>query len=525
MNLAHDCLERSAARIPNRPAVIDSETGASLNYLDLNERVNSIANFLVSIGIHKGDRVAIYLPNIPEFLISVLAIMKSGAVYVPFNIMNKRQEIEHLANDCGAKMLIASTESAKENVLPILNKIPTVENVILVEDVPQSLKSDTVLDFDEILAKHDSEFVALNVDPQDPVSILYTSGTTGRPKGAVATHQNWLSLATMSAHHIVPMTDEDVVLGGFPFFHVGIAIAVLPVLYVGGVVVALRRFSAQSVLRAVTRFQVTHFMGAPTMWTYLIDEYEQNKTQYDISSLHLGQCSGAVLPADTGKRIEETFGLGLVECYGSTECSGSVTHTRFRHWSSGSAGWPVPEWEIKVIDNEGNILPNGEVGELCCKGPGVNREYWNDPKKTAKAFIDGWWHSGDLAIIKDGGPTEGQLYLLGRKDDMVLCAGYNIYPLEVENYVTQHPKVLQAIVVGIPDKIKGQIPKAFIVLEAGEMATVDEIREFCRNRMSAYKVPRQFEIVSLEDIPRTPSGKVLKRELRRIEEEKTNIGS
>ena len=522
MNLAHECLEKSAARIPDRTAVIACDSGESLTYLELNARANSMANALLSMGIVKGDRVAIYLPNIPQFLIAMLGIMKAGAVYVPFNIMNKQQEIEYVANNCGARILIAATGPATDNVLPILDKLPAVEKVLLVEDVSESLKSDTVLDFDEVVAAHSDEFAAVDVEPQDPVSILYTSGTTGRPKGAVASHQNWISLTSMSAYQIVPMTDEDVVMGGFPYFHVGMVIAVLPVLYVGGTVVAIRRFGAEEVLGAVARYGLTHFMGAPTMWAYLIEEYQRNESQYDVSSFWQGQCAGAPLPAETGKRIQEVFGIGLIECYGATECSSTVTHTRLNHWTPGSAGWPTPEWEIKIIDDAGNILSNGEIGELCCKGPGVISEYWQDPEKTAATIRDGWWHSGDLAMMKGGGSTTGQLFIVDRKDDMVLCGGYNIYPLEVESFIIQHPKVLMAFVVGISDEAKGQIPKAFVVLEAGETATGEEIREFCRERMSAYKVPRSFEIVDLEDIPKTPSGKVLKRELRRIEEEKMN---
>jgi long-chain acyl-CoA synthetase len=522
MNLAHECLEKTAARVGTRTAMVACDTGETLSYLQFNSRVNSIANALVAMGIRKGDRVAIYLPNIPQFLISVLAIMKTGAVYVPFNIMNKRQEIEYVANNCGARILIAATEPAQANVLPILSKLPSVEKVILVEDVPENLKSDTVFDFDEVLAAHSDEFSAVDMAPEDPISILYTSGTTGRPKGAVASHQNWTALTTISAYQVVPMTDDDVVLGGFPYFHVGIVIAVLPVFLVGGTAAVLTRFAAPDALQAITKYGITHFMGAPTMWTYLVDEYDRNKSQYDVSSLRQGQCAGALLPPETGRRIQSTFGIGLIECYGATECSSTVTHTRFGHWTPGSAGWPTPGWEIKIIDDDGNVLPNGEIGELCCKGPGVVSEYWNDPEKTAKTLVDGWWHSGDLAMMKGGGSTMGHLHMVDRKDDMILCGGYNIYPLEVENYITQHPKVLLALVIGISDKVKGQIPKAFIVLEAGETATAEEIKTYCRENLSAYKIPRSFEIVDLEDIPKNPSGKVLKRELRRIEEEKMN---
>jgi long-chain acyl-CoA synthetase len=522
MNLAHECLEKVALRIPNRPAVIDCETAQTITYSELNKKVNSLANALASLGVEKGDRVAVYLANIPQYVMAVLAIMKLGAIYVPFNIMNRQLEIAYGANHAGARVLIGATAQTRDNVLPIWDQLPALEKIVLVEDVPAELKGERIFDFDDLVAAHSDQFAAREMDPDDAVSILYTSGTTGRPKGAVATHGNWHDLTMISAYQVVPMTDQDAVICGYPFFHVALVIAVLPTLFVGAAVITTRRFAPQVVLDAITTFGATHFMGAPTMWSYLIDEYDSNRGKYDLSTLWQGQSAGAALPAETCKRIEETFGIGIVECYGATECSSTVTHSRFGHPTPGSAGWPTPGWQIKIIDDDGNTLASGEIGELCCKGPGVIREYWGDPEMTAARLVDGWWHSGDLAYIEGGGATDGQLYIVDRKDDMVICGGYNIYPLEVENYITRHEKVLQAIVVGISDRVKGQIPKAFIVLEKGATATADELERFCRDNMAAYKVPRRFEFVRLEDLPQTVSGKVLKREIKRIEEEKLN---
>ncbi len=522
MNLAYDCLEKSAARIPNRPAIMDYETGNTWTYAELDKDVNKLANALMSMGVNKGDRVAVYLPNIPPYVMAVLAIMKVGAIYTPFNIMNRKLEMEYGLNHCGAKVLFGSVEPVMENVIPIWDELSSLEKIVLVENVPADAKNDKVKDFDDLMTGGNEEFKSLDMDPDDPVSILYTSGTTGRPKGAVATHQNWQSLTMMSAYQIVPMTDEDSVVCGYPYFHVALVIAVLPTLYAGAAVITIRRFDPVVSLKAITKFSATHFMGPPTMWMYLIDEYDRNSNQYDVTSLWQGQSAGAALPGDTCKRIEDTFGIGIVECYGATELSSTATHTRFRHPTPGSAGWVTPEWEIKVIDDEGNALPNGEIGELCCKGPGVVKKYWNDPEMTAARFKDGWWHSGDMARIENGSATEGQLYIVDRKDDMVVCGGYNIYPLEVENFIIEHPKVLQAVVVGIPDEVKGQVPKAFIVLDEGQESNAEELEAFCRDCMAAYKVPRIFEFVDLEDLPKTASGKVLKREIRRMEEEKMN---
>ncbi len=521
MNLAKECLERNVSRVPNRTALIDGLTGKIFTYRELNEKVNSMANALRALGIEKGDRVSIYLPNIPEFIIALFANSKIGAISVPFNIMFKKMEIDYILNNSEVKCVVGMAQEASENILPILDQLPSVENIIVVGDAQQIPKNDKVLKFDDLISQHKPEFQSIDLDEEEPVSLLYTSGTTGRPKGALATHSNWLSMTWLSAYQIVPMTDEDIVLIGFPFFHVALVIAVLPTLYVGGTVLALKRFFPQDALDLIGRYRVTHFMGTPTMWTYLIDEYLKSKENgYDVSSLWQGQSAGGPLPAELGKRIEETFGIVLVECYGATECSSTVTHSRFRHPSPGSPGWPTPGWEIKVTDNDGKEIPNGEIGELWCKGPGVIKEYWKDPEMTMSRIVDGWWRSGDLAYISKGGHTDGQLFIVDRKDDMVVCGGYNIYPTEVEGYLVQYPKVLQAIVIGVPDKVKGQIPKAYIILEPGESCTIEEIQEFSKKSMAAYKSPREFEFVKIEELPQTASGKILKRELRTREEKK-----
>ena len=432
--------------------------------------------------------------------------------------MFKRLELEYILNNCGAKCIIGAADRVVETVLPILKDLPSLEHIICVGDFSASQDNDRIVGFDELLSSHSGKFEAIDLRGDDAVSLLYTSGTTGKPKGALASHDNWVSMAALHAYQVVFMTDEDVILSGFPLFHVALVITVLPTFYAGAAIITMQRFFPREALALITKYNATHFMGTPTMWAYLIDEYQQDENAYDLSALWLGQCSGAPLAAELHKRIQECFGVGLVECYGATECSSTVTHTRFRHTLTGSVGWPSPGWEIKITDDDGNELPNGEIGVLCCKGPGVVKEYWNDPRMTAAKLGDGWWWSGDLAYIKNGGRFDGQLYLVDRADDMIVCGGYNIYPAEVEAFLAEHPKVLQAFVVGIPDDVKGQIPKAFIVLERGENCTEEEIVSFSKDVMAAYKAPRRAEFVTLDDLPQTASGKVLKRELRAMEE-------
>ncbi|MBI5251682.1 MAG: AMP-binding protein [Desulfomonile tiedjei] len=521
MNLSRECIEKNASRIPNRPAVIDGTSGVTYTYAELNAKVNCMANALHSLGIRKGDRVALYLRNVPEFIVAFLACSKIGAISVPFNIMLKKMEIEYILNHSGAKILFGMAGETNENVLPIWENLPSLEKIVSVQGIAGGGSNPNVLTFGDLISQNRSEFTAVDLDESDGLCLLYTSGTTVKPKGALSTHASWLSQAALNASHVVPMTEEDRVLTGAPYFHVYVVFTVLPTLYAGAAVVTLQRFFPKETLELITKYRGTHFMGTPTMWAYLIEEYLKNKELYDLSSFWFGQCAGSLLPSELAKQIEKTFGIGLVECYGSTETSSTVTHTRFNHFLSGTPGWPAPGWQIKIVDDGGTELPHGEIGELWCKGPGVIKEYWNDPEMTGAKINDGWWKSGDLGYVKGGNHADSLLYIVDRKDDMLVCGGYNIYPSEVESYLTKHPKVLQAVVIGIPDKVKGEIPKAFLVLAPGQTATEEEVMQWAKNNMAAYKAPRKVEFTTIDELPKTATGKILKRELKRIEIEKS----
>jgi long-chain acyl-CoA synthetase len=514
MNLAHECLEKPARRLPDHTAVIDGVTGDRITYRALNERVDRLANALCALGVEPGDRVALYLPNVPEFIVAFFASAKLGAITVPMNIMYKRMELAYILENSEARFVIGAAAEVSENLAPIADTLPALQKVITVRIEADDTAAPGTLDLHDLIEEHPGSRAALDLDPDDAIALMYTSGTTGNPKGALASHRNWLSQTELSAYQIVPMTDEDVVLTGGPFFHIYLVIAVLDTLMVGGTVVAARRFFPDRALALITEHRVTHFMGTPTMWTYLIDELLKNRDRYDVSSLWQGQSAGAPLPAELARRIEATFGIGLVECYGSTECASTVTNTRFGHLTPGCPGRPPPGWEIMITDDSGKPLENGEVGELWCRGPGVIREYWRDPALTKSRIVDGWWRSGDLGYIEGGGKTDGLLHIVDRKDDMILCGGYNIYPTEVEGYLMRHPALLLAVVVGIPDPVKGQIPKAFCVLRPGERCTEAELIAFGKENMAAYKVPRAVAFVTINDLPKTASGKILKRELR-----------
>ena len=513
MNFARECLERNVKRVSQHTAIIHGPTNQRLSYVELNRRANRIANALTDMGVRKGDRVGIYLPNIPEFVIAFFAITKVGAITVPFNIMFKHMEIEHILNNSGCKCLFGALEPVSDNVLPFRDQLPHLDHIITVGKTEEGKISSGVHAFNSLLDAFGADFETVDMRPDDPISLMYTSGTTGKPKGALASHRNWLEQTKLSAFQIVPMTDEDIVLTGGPFFHIYIIIAVLDTIYVGGTVLSLGRFFPDRALEFITRYKATHFMGTPTMWTYMIKEYQSHPEKYDVSSLWQGQSAGAPLQPALAEQIEKIFNIGLVECYGATECASTVTNTRFGHLTPGSPGWPPPGWEIKIMNDRRQELPPGEIGELWCRGPGLVKEYWQDPDMTAARFVDGWWRSGDLAYVQGCSQTSSKVFIAGRKDDMIVCGGYNLYPNEIENYLMQHPGVLYAYVVGIPDAEKGQIPKAFIVMKPNQKTTETEIIQFGKNIMAAYKAPRIVEFISFDELPKTASGKINRKRL------------
>lgn len=513
MNLAIECLEKNVARIPQRTAVIHGPSNQRLSYAELNARANCMANALRARGVEKGDRVSIYLPNCPEFIIAFFANAKIGAITVPFNIMLKQLEIAHIVNNSGCKCIIGAADPIRENVLPIRDRLPDLETIIALGDGQSVSAPPEVDDFYALIDGHHPSFETVNLAPDDPISLMYTSGTTGKPKGVLATHRNWLEQTKLSAFQIVPMTDEDVVLTGGPFFHIYIIIAVLDTLLVGGTVLSVGRFFPDKALEYITRYRVTHFMGTPTMWTYLIKAFQSHPERYDLSSLWQGQSAGARLPAALAEQIETVFDIGLVECYGATECSSTVANTRFGHLTPGSTGWPPPGWEVKIMGDRDAELPAGEIGELWCRGPGLIKAYWRDAEMNATKFVDGWWRSGDLAYVEGDSHTACKIFIVGRKDDMIVCGGYNLYPAEIEDYLRQHPAVMQAYVVGITDAEKGHIPKAFIVLRPGHTVTEAAIVRFGKSIMAAYKAPRAVKFIQLEDLPKTASGKLNRRQL------------
>ncbi len=497
-------IERNARRIPNSLAIIsESSDPQEITWINFELMVKRMGNSLLELGVKKGDRVAIYLPNSLEYLITYFAVAGIGATSVPFNIMYKAAEINYIVNNAEACVMVAAIKEAKENVIGIREQLSSLKKLIV---VGEKALENTLL-FSDLLKGEKSSLEFADCDPDDVVTILYTSGTTGNPKGAMLTHNNYWQQAELNSCYLLHINDQDSLLSANPYCHIFFVTTVLGPMYKGAAVAIMPRFFPEKALEMITKYKITHFAGVPTMYIYMLNHYQQNRELYDLSSLRLVQSAGAAMPAEFIPQIEENFGVDYCEMYGATETCSAVTYERAGHNLAGSIGLLAHSWDLKVVNEEGVEVPTGEVGEFMVKGPGLFKGYWKMPEATEAAFSEGWFATGDLGYVNE----EKYIFIVDRKKDLIICGGYNVYPREIEEVLFSHPAVLEAAVIGIKDVEKGEIPKAFIVPKPGTDINEDELKTFCKKNIAAYKVPRIIEI--RDDLPKTPTGKLLKREL------------
>ena len=492
----------------------------------------AIADALIAQGVRKGDRVALVMRNLPEWPAAFFGILLTGAIVTPLNAWWTGPELEYGLMDSGAKVLIVDTErllrlQAHLPNCPDLQRVyvtradtmPAESRVVRLEDV-----IGRVNDWD---ALPDRPLPSVAIDPEDDATILYTSGTTGKPKGALGTHRNGTCstvAATFNATRNflrrgepVPQPDpaaaQKAVLLAVPFFHTTGCHAILcPALFGGGKIVLMRRWDAETGMQLIERVRCTSAGGVPAIAWQIIEH--PARANYDLSSLESVSYGGAPAASELVRRIKAVFpksapGLG----WGMTETSATFTgHSgedyEFRPESSGPA---LPVCDMKIADDRGIGLPIGEVGELWAKGPNVVKGYWNKPEATAQTFIDGWLRTGDLARIDE----EGFCFIVDRMKDMLIRGGENIYCIEVENALYEHPAVMDAAVVGIPHMILGEEPAAAVALKPGRQVSEDELRAFVRERLAAFKVPVRIVFCG-DTLPRNPTGKIMKNELKKL---------
>jgi long-chain acyl-CoA synthetase len=488
MNLAEN-LTRSAERFPDRPAVRLDD--AVLTYRTLDDRSARFAGWLAQCGLQAGDRVAIMLPNCPEFAIVYYGVLRAGGIVVPMNPLLKAREIRHYLGDSGARLIVAATGQAEE-----VASAGGAE-CLLVDDGAFAARLDASEPVPGVLPR----------GATDTAVILYTSGTTGQPKGAELTHANLTSNVDVTATDLVQVGPADVIFGGLPLFHsFGQTCGLNTAVRVGAALTLVSRFTPEKALEVVERDGVTVFEGVPTMYVALL-AYPQ-RARYDTSALRVCVSGGAALPVEVLRGFEDAFGCTILEGYGLSETSpvASFNHPD-RPRKPGSIGTPIRGVQLRVLDPDGRDVAPGEVGEIAIRGDNVMKGYWGRPEATAEAIPDGWFRTGDLGRTD----ADGYYSIVDRKKELIIRGGYNVYPREVEEVLYQHPDVVEAAVIGIADAALGEEVGAAVVLRVGATTTVEEIREYARTQVAAYKYPRHVWL--LDALPKGPTGKVLKREI------------
>lgn len=489
-------------RNPTKTAIVYKNE--RLTYAELNERVNRLANTLNQMGVRKGDRVNALLFNRPQLLETMFACAKIGAVFVPINYRLSASEVHYIVQDSGGIVFIYE-ERLQEVVVDLKQKDTPIQKYVRIDGELLAGEYHYEDLIDQGLAKESS----LESELHEPHLMMYTSGTTGQPKGAILTQGNtlWNAINCISA---LPINEKTITLTVAPLFHIGgMSIFTTPVLYKGGTVVLEDVFKPETTLSLVEKEDVNTLFLVPAMWLAITQV--SNLDQYDLSSLTYNISGGAPCPLTIIEFFKER-NIPFFEGFGLTETAPvvSVLDSANSIRKSGSVGKPPIHVSMKVVDEYGRGVPTGKVGELIIKGPNIFKEYWNKPEATREALRDGWFYTGDLAKIDE----EGFFYIVDRMKDMVITGGENVYPIEVEQVLFRHPNVREVAVVGYPDDKWGESVKAFIALKDSEKPlALEEVKSFCRGKIASFKIPKQVEIVN--ELPRNATGKVLKTMLRK----------
>lgn len=518
--VAGEILARNARKFPEKIALIHER--GSVTYRELNERVNRLANALLRLGLRKGDRVGVLLHNCQEFVEVYFACAKSGVVFCPYNNHLKGVELKELINYSSPRFLFVDTDFLK-TLEDIRDGLHTVEQVILLGDA----KRDDILSYHELIIKGETSEPGVDVEEGDVMSMIFTAGTTGRPKGALRTHKH-VVLNAMAGAIELQIGYDEVALISFPMYHVaGEDNLTKHILMSNTLVLKLEgAFRAPEVLGLVEKHKVTMAQFVPTMIHRLV--YEPTVGEYDLSSLRKVVYAAAPMPVSLLKQAMKVFtGCRFAQLYGQTESGPLTTILKPEdHVPEGderltrrlaSCGRPVVTYELRIVDEEDRDVPIGEVGEIIVRSEAMMKGYWQMPEETEKKLKGGWLHTGDLGRFDE----DGYVYLVERKDDMIISGGVNIYPREIEEVLYMHPAVSEACVVGIPDEHWGEVVRAVVVLKEGKSATEEEIKEFCSKYLANFKVPKAVDF--WQDLPKSPQGKVLKRVVRQMLKEQLGI--
>ncbi len=525
-------LARTAQKYPDVTAMI--MMGKQLSWAQVDELANRLANALADLGIKAGDKVALSMPNIPQMLISAYAVWRLGATVVMVNPLYTEREMAYQLGDSGCTACVCM-----DLLVPRINKLKAdtgVQTVVAahIRDYLPGLKklmfplvkkglhrklqpSDDAHDFLDLVAKYPAEPPAVEIKPDDTAALLYTGGTTGISKGVVLSHRHCMTVVQqMEAWFQGAREGNERLIAIFPFFHVaGFTAMMNQSVYKGYTLILVPRPDPKTVLDMTKKYKPTYFGCVPTIYVGLLNLPGFKDTDF---SYIRGCLSGAApLAAETIREFEAAVGAQIVEVYGMTE---SATLCHGNPWGGvgkpGSVGVAIPDTDCKIVDVEDDSreMPQGEPGEILIKGPQVFQEYYQKPEETAQALRGGWFHTGDIGYLDE----EGYLFIVDRKSDMIIAGGYNIYPRDIDEVLYEHPKVAEACALGVPDPYRGETVKAFIVAREGETIAAEELDAFCRERLAAYKVPKQWEFMA--ELPKSAIGKVLRRELKEMEKRK-----
>jgi long-chain acyl-CoA synthetase len=490
-NLAGNLL-RTAARFPDRPALRLGDD--VMTYADLDDASARVVTYLRSCGVQPGDRVGLMLPNVPQFAVIYYGILRAGAVVVPMNPLLKGREVDFYLDDSEAAGIVAWHGSTD----PDVGATRPADRVSLVVEPSR---------FAEVLSRYEPTPGLVDCEGSETAVVLYTSGTTGQPKGAELTHDNLRSNAEVCAETLLLLTHEDVLFGALPLFHsFGQTVALNCAVRTGACLTLLPRFDPAQALAILAGHQVTVFAGVPTMFGALLNA--AGTDDHDLSALQVCVSGGAALPVELLHRFERRFGATILEGYGLSETSPVAS---FNHPDQprkpGTIGIPIKGVEMRVVDLDGNDVPVGEVGEIAIRGHNVMKGYWRRPDATAETIVNGWLRTGDLGRCD----VDGYYTIVDRTKDMVIRGGYNVYPREVEEVLYEHPAVAEAAVLGMPHRILGEEVVAVVSLRPGASATPDELRDHVKDQIAAYKYPRHVWIV--DTLPKGATGKILKRSI------------
>ena len=495
-------LNLPVAENPDKAAIIFA--GSTTSYRELDESVNRVANALLGLGLRPGDRVAVQLENRPEFVEIFFGIMRAGGIMVPANIMYKADEMGHILSDSGARFLFVS-ESVSQRLAEILPKVESVDRVV---EVGKKNLIDSI-EYRGLFGESSPTRPTVNIRPEADAVIQYTSGTTGKPKGAVISHANTVTaIDTIAGLPNYPIHSESVTLLCLPLFHTfGLNFGAGLTFAFGLTMVLVDRFDPERVFSLIEQHRVTLFWGVPPMYYAFVNT--PGLERYDVSSLENAMTGAAILPVVIVERFRDLTGIELCDGYGMSESTAILTSNAVGPvFKRGSVGPPYPGIEIRIVDENGLEVPAGEAGEICARGANVFQGYWNLADDTADTMRGGWLHTGDLGRFDE----DGYVFIVGRSKDLIIVSGFNVYPIEVETVLLRHPKVLDCAVIGVADDYQGESVCAVVVPRPGVELEAPEIEGHCREHLASFKCPKY--VVFRDQIPKTASGKILKRALR-----------